>query len=75
MERNADLEKRIAAMQFRFNQRAAMYSEEFGRAIRKVAGEKNDGDDRYQAEFYRDMSQYYELGAQRIDSPTKRLVA
>jgi len=75
MERNAELEKKIFAMQVQFNQRAALYSEEFGQAIRKFGGEDNNGDDRYQAQFYKDMSEYYVVRAEKQDSPTKRLVA
>ena len=40
----------------------------------KYVGEKNDGDERYQDQFYQDMTEYYEHHNTKHDSPTKRLV-
>ena len=39
----------------------------------KVAGERNQGDERYQDEFYRDMTEFYDHNAKH-QSPCKRLV-
>ena len=40
----------------------------------KVAGEENEGDERYQDEFYKDMKDFYEDHNTKHDSPCKRLV-
>ena len=40
----------------------------------KVAGEENEGDERYQDEFYRDMTEFYDHHHRKHDSPCKRLV-
>ena len=47
VQKNAELEAKIAAMQAQFNERAQNYQGKEGQSLMKYVGEKNEGDDRY----------------------------
>ena len=71
--KNAELEEKIAALKAQFNDRATHYHGSTGQSLMKVAGVENEGDERYQDQFYRDMTDFYDHN-EKHDSPTKRLV-
>ena len=64
----------MAALQAQFNERAGQLSGTHGNDLLKACGEQNNGNDRYDDQFYHDMTEYYEHRPTKHDSPTTRLV-